>query len=281
MTTNDDSEATSVLEALVNQLGILDLVQSLLDYDGTGGEGVSCDFDEEKPFMLVAENLGEEYERLFYLPGRRLAPLLEQWLVKEVRENVNLAKQTRSLAERYLPKIFLTFGCAGGSFGSDLHRCAQDLRHRASASQKIFSWTASAKPRPMTENEMRSGCVDYASSYARELSIDPIKRSFHFVFLRKLRELLPQLSEARPWIIHTHSFLPTLESGHLSHIVLRTELFGICTQVRVEPQDFCKHLYSHLCEVIAYYLVLADEAKESLDTTFAKLVEKMKNRGVW
>ena len=255
MNTENDSEAIFVLEMLVHQIGVLDLVRWLVEYEGGGGEGVCCEFDEEKPCLVVAENLGEEeFERLFYLPGRRIAPLLEDWVNEVVEKRRRLVSDVRSLAIEHLPRIFETFGCKARDFEAELDRCADELHALGMSAEDIFPSTASK---------------------------DPVERTFYQVYLKDLTGLLPKLSQGEPWSIAVQEIVPRIQNGSVVEVELRTDIHPRHTETRIAPDVFCDRLFTHLCEVIAYYRVLADEAQQALDTTLPKLIEKMKNRGVW
>ena len=250
-----DSGVIPLIEALVTRIGVLNLVRRLVTYDGAGWEDLHCGFDEQAPGMLVSESLGdEEFEEAYGLPGRHLAPLLTNWVTEAVERRRQRIAELHALVVHNLPRIYETLGHESCDLEAELERCVKHLQARDLGYEEIFAW---------------------------EAGTDPIKRSFHHLFLDQLQELLPRLTQGESWSGIRQTFIPQMENGRVVDVLLRAELFGLCTQVRVGITEFCRHLFAHLCEVIAYYLVLADEAQQVLDTNLPQLVEKMKRRSVW
>lgn len=250
-----DSGVIRLLDSLVSRIGALNLTRRLVTHDGAGWEDVHCGFDDQTPTMVVAESLGDEdFEEAYYLPGRRLAPLLTSHVSESVERRRQRITELHALVATNLPRIYETLRQQNCELEAELKDSTRRLQAQDFGCEKFFPW---------------------------EASTDPIKRGFHHIFLDQLQELLPKLAQGQPWSGIRQTFVPQFADGGGADVVMRAELFGLCTQVRVGSTEFCQHLISHVCEVIAYYLVLADQAQYVLDTTLPQLVDKMKRRGVW
>lgn len=255
MSMEHDSEAIQLLEDLVSLMGVLRLVRGLVQCDGTGFEGINCGFDEQRPCMEISAWWGEdESAQMFCVSGHRIAPLLERWVLQEVREDMGLATRTRSLAIEYLPKVFGAFGCETRDFYAELDRGTDELHTLGLSPEEVFPLKASK---------------------------DPVVRTFYRVFLEELMSLLPNLTRHEAWSTRSLEIIPHIQNGSVVEVELRTDIHPLHTETRIAPDAFCNRLFAHLCEVIAYYRVRADEAQQVLDTTLPQLIEKMKSRGVW
>lgn len=250
-----DAGAIRLLDNLTARIGVFNIVQRLMTHDGAGWEDLHCGFAEKSPNMVVAERLGDEqFEDAHYLPGRRLAPLLDNRISKVVESRRHRITELRALVLRDLPRAYEALGYGTEDLEAELEACAKRLQARHPAYEELFPW---------------------------ESSEDPVKRAFHHVFLDQLQELLSKLAQGQTWSGDRQTFVPETESGRVTAVVLKAELFGLSTQTRIGSTEFCQHLFSHLCAVTAYYQGLADKAQRIAEETLPKLIERMKRRGVW
>lgn len=240
---------------LISEVGALWLVQSLLSYDAPGGEIVSCEFNDQKHCMQILERWGYgEPQQVHDIPGRRLAAALEGWVNEVTKQRRRMAADARSLSVQHLPTILHTLGCKVRDCESELDHCVGELHALGLSSEEIFPSNATK---------------------------DPVERTFYEVYLKDLTGMLPKLSQCEPWSITVQEIIPHTRNGAVVEVELRTDIHPLHTETRIAPDAFCNRLFAHLCEVIAYYRVRADEAQQVLDTTLPQLIEKMKSRGVW